>query len=167
MTFLKIIQELNENRQNIIALYQQLNTEKDQLIASGKFHISGIKAFLIQQRISFVTKLLGKYDIGNYFDKIIYIKNEELLSHIKSSSYEFHNIKEQIEKIHSEFDSIIHLKKNKGNIIYISNIFNSLFEVSNQFIEYLKILKEIKMKIIIYFLKIIILIQNKEDDAFI
>ena len=62
---------------------------------------------------------------------------------------------------------IIHLKKNKGNIIYISNIFNSLFEVSNQFIEYLKILKEIKMKIIIYFLKIIILIQNKEDDAFI
>ena len=131
--FFKIIQELNENRQNIIALYQQLNTEKDQLIASGKFHISGIKAFLIQQRISFVTKLLGKYDIGNYFDKIIYIKNEELLSHIKSSSYEFHNIKEQIEKIHNEFDSNNPSEEKQGNTIYISNIINSLIEVSNQF----------------------------------
>ena len=131
--FEKITTELNDNRQNIIALYQQLITEKNQLIVSGRFHSSGIKAFLIQQRISFVTKLLGKYDINHYFDKLIYIKNEELLSHIKSSSYEFKNIKEQIEKIHNEFDNNNPSEEHQGNTNYISNIINSLIKISNQF----------------------------------
>ena len=132
-SFQKITQELNNNRQNIIALYQNLNTEKNELISSGRFHSSGIKAYLIEKRIIFVTKLLGKYDISHYFDKIIYIKNEELLSHIKASSYEFYNIKEQIEKIHNEFDGNNPSDEKQGNTIYISNIINSLIEISTQF----------------------------------
>ena len=133
LTFQNITQELNDKRQNIIALYQQLNTEKSELIESGRFNVSGLKAYLIQQRISFVTKLLGKYDLNHYFDKIIYIKDEELLSHIKATSYEFNNIKEYIEKIHNEFDGNNPLENKKGNTTYISNIINSLVEVSTQF----------------------------------
>ena len=101
----KILKKLNITRQKMLALYQSLNRDKEKLISSGIFNTGSIKAYVIQKRIKFVTNLLGKLDLSYYFDRIIYIKNDEFLHHIKISSREINNIRERIENIHNENDS--------------------------------------------------------------
>ena len=125
--FHKITTKLNLNRQKLLCLYQNLNLEKNKLIAAGHFNSTGINAYTIQKRIKFVTKLLGKYDIAKYFDKIIFIRTDEFLRTLKTGSYEFNNISEQIDKINNKENS-----KDKIDI-QDEKIIDSLKTISNQF----------------------------------
>ena len=131
-----ILKNLNSKRLRMLSLYQSLNREKEKLISGGIFNTNSIRAYSIQKRIKFVTNLLGKLDTSHYFDKIIYIKNEELLSHLKASSYEIKNIKSQIEKVHNQNDTAITQRQNDieaDNTTSIKNIIYSLDEISRQF----------------------------------
>ena len=139
----KILKKLNMTRQKMLALYQSLNRDKEKLISSGIFNTGSIKAYVIQKRIKFVTNLLGKLDLSYYFDRIIYIKNDEFLHHIKISSREINNIREQIEKIQNENDSNKPINNNNNdtqqnigdtsNKECIESIIISLDEITKQF----------------------------------
>ena len=134
-----ILKKIINKRFCILSLYQSLNREKEKLISMGLFNTNSIKAYSIQKRIKFVTNLLGKLDISNYFDKIIYIKNDDLLTHLKASSYEIKSIKEQIEKIHNQNDTAV-IGTNQissddpnDNTEAITSIIKSLDEITKQF----------------------------------
>jgi hypothetical protein len=128
--FNSIITNIASKRSEVLGLYNNIKEEKEKYNNSLTHHLSdkrgttlggnistsgkgssstfimsfyNVRYYLLKSRFKFFTRLLYDYDTSNYFDKIIYIKDEQQLKLMKNSSKEFKVLKFNIQRILGEY----------------------------------------------------------------
>ena len=126
--FKKIIEKIVNHRCNILILYEELNEIKNQFLYSYKNSLGSntFEDYGIGKQADFMIELLEKYEIDNYFNKIIYldIRNNSILNH-KNSFEKLKNIQDVFKLIEDEIQKI-----KEENEIISANDLSSLSQSS-------------------------------------